>query len=170
MLKITYLSGEIFRIFRPSRLPWRKHWIWIRTARCSRIKWNVLHYWDNWHTNGPCDASPPPIWTKRESRRTSAAIEVQTLDCQFRQSSPLIHPRSVFLSLQHPSIQCLLIMCTEDSAPSSPGPRRRCSAAGGAVASDQSLPLLSQWNICNNWIIYFINMRMVCNLEHRSQY
>lgn len=50
------------------------------------------------------------------------------------------------------------------------GPRRRSSAAGGAVASDQSLLLLSQWNICNNWIIYFINMRMVCNLENRSQY
>lgn len=47
------------------------------------------------------------------------------------------------------------------------GPRPRSSAAG---PSDQSLLLLSQWNICNNWIIYFINMHMVCILENRSQY
>lgn len=49
MLKITVvkISGEIFWILCPSRPPWRKHWIWITTARCSRIKWNVLHYWDN---------------------------------------------------------------------------------------------------------------------------
>lgn len=50
------------------------------------------------------------------------------------------------------------------------GPRPHSSSAGGGVVSDPSLPVLLQWNICNNWIFYFINMLMVYNLENRSQY
>lgn len=131
----------------------RKYWFWITITFCSSSE-----------KGAPCTSciietiaaptlkpalnpSPCAIWTEWEPWRPSAAIEVLMVDCKFRQSGPLLHPRSVLLLLQHLHIQCLLIMRTEDSAPSS------CRCVSPAI---NHCCWCHSGTISNIWIIYLI--------------
>lgn len=132
-------QDQIFQLFSPitekilnldHNLILQQHW--------KRWDLYVLHYWDNCCSDTQSNTESFTVHNMDWKRRTSAVIEVQMVNCQFRQSSPLLHPSRVMLLLQHPHFQCLLIIRNEDSAPSSCCVCRQRSATAVVVTVEPS--------------------------------